>query len=390
MAHRFPEDRAELRATLLAKVESVREVVEACADEAEELRTLPRKAVDAIAETGLFMMKAPREVGGGEADPVTQIVVIEAMARMDTSAGWTTMIGAGAASMATAFLSDGAIREIFGQGRPPRFAASARPMGMAVPCEGGYMVNGRWPYASGVLHADWITAGVNVANADNPTGRRVLVVPTSSVTIHDNWHVAGLKGTGSCDFSLEDLFVPQEFTCDVFNDQLVRGGPLYRIRVPGALTSEHSGFALGAGRRALDEIADLAQAKARGIPPSRLIDRGVFQHFVGEADLRLKAARSLVIEAHERAWHTACAGEPVSVEMHVEMRGSAAYATQVALDIASQGFQYAGASALYSNSVIQRCFRDLAAAAQHQMVSTSAYESHGRVRLGFEGVNPML
>ena len=384
-----PTDRKAKRDALLEAVESVRDVVEACANEAEELRTLPRAAVDAIYDAGLFSLKVPEVLGGAEADPVTLIEVIEAMSRIDTSAGWTLMIGAGSLGMASAFVGDEAIQEIFAGGRIPRFASSSRPMGKAVPTVGGYIVTGRWPFASGVLHSEWILAGIPIADDAAPGGRRAIVFPTASAEIHDNWHVAGLQGTGSCDFSLKDVFVPEAFTFDVMNDIPRRGRPLYDIRVPGILAVEHVAFALGAGRRALDEIYEFAQTKSRGIPPSSLIQRTSFQQAMGECDFRLRAARSLSLEIYEDAWKTVCAGEPVSLKSQVDMRAASAYATHVALDAASQAFQFAGASALYSTNVIQRCFRDLAAAAQHAMVSSTSYENHGKLALGLTEVHAL-
>ena len=389
MTSQFPTDRKPKRDALLEAVEGVRDVVEASAIEAEELRTLPRKAVDAIYDAGLFSLKVPEVLGGAEADPVTQIEVIEAMTRVDTSAGWTLMIGAGSLGLASAFVSNEAVPEIFADGRIPRFASSSRPTGTAEPAGGGYIVNGRWPFASGVLHSEWILAGIPVSKDAAPGGRRIIVFPTSKAEIHDNWHVAGLQGTGSCDFSLTDLFVPEEFTCDVMNDVPRRGLPLYNIRVPGILAVEHVGFALGAGRRALDEITELAQTKSRGVPPSALIQRSSFQQAIGECDFRLRAAHALAIEIYESAWQTVCSGDPVSLNAQVEMRGVAAYATHVALDAASQAFQFAGASALYSTNVIQRCYRDLSAAAQHGMVSSTSYENHGKLELGFTEVHAL-
>ena len=241
MTSKFPTDRKPKRKALLEAVEGVRDVVEASALEAEELRTLPRKAVDAIYDAGLFSLKVPEVLGGAEADLVTQIEVVEAMTRIDTSAGWTMMIGAGSLGLASAFLSEEAVPEVFADGRIPRFASSSRPSGTAVPAEGGFIVNGRWPFASGVLHSEWILAGVPALDGAAPGTRRTVIFPTSKAEIHDNWHVAGLQGTGSCDFSLEDVFVPEEFTFEVMNDTPRRGLPLFNIRVPGILAVEHVG-----------------------------------------------------------------------------------------------------------------------------------------------------
>src|SRR5271167_1201470 len=188
-----------------------------------------------------------------------------------------------------------------------RFAGSLTP-GKAVPVNGGYRVSGRWSWASGIRHADWVAGMTLVDGADGPYPR-MTVFPVGQVEIHDNWHVSGLKGTGSCDFSVADLFVPEAFTFDMRTWETKRGGPLYQLGLPGLLINELAGFALGVGRRALDEIIQLARTKHRGYAkPTSLAERGVFQRSIGESDLRLRAARALAIEVFEKAWDTVCAG----------------------------------------------------------------------------------
>ena len=163
----------------------------------------------------------------------------------------------------------------------------------------------------------------------------------------------------------------------------------HRFKFPGFVTSEHVGFALGVGRRALDEITEIGRTKNRGTPPSPLRERSSFQEFIGECDFKLRAARAFAFEIHEQAWETVCSGESLNLSTQLEMRGSATYATRVALDVVTQAFQYAGASALYSTNVLQRYYRDLSAAAQHNMVNTTAYEIHGQVALGLSEINPL-
>ena len=184
------------------------------ADEAEALRTLPQASVNALRESGLFTLKLPAVLGGAEADPVTQVEVIEAVSYIDPSAGWNLMIGAGGLSLC-AFLPDEAIEQMFHGGRIPTLAGAIMP-GRAVPVDGGYRVTGRWSWASGIRHAEWVGAHVLVERqGGNPPESRFAILSAADVEIHDTWHVAGLKGTGSCDFSATDLFVPEGFTFDL-------------------------------------------------------------------------------------------------------------------------------------------------------------------------------
>ena len=208
--------------------------------------------------------------------------------------------------------------------------------------------------------------------------------------IHDNWHVSGLKGTGSCDFSVADLFVPEAFTIDLRTWEPKRGGPLYQLGFPGLLINELAGFALGVARRSLDAIIDLAQTKRRGYGKQTVLaGREVVQRVIGEGDLRLRAARALAFEIFEKDWQTVCAGQKPSAELQVEMRGVTTLVTDVALDVATLAFRYRTGSASHLNSILQRCLRDLQAGAAHLMVSDSAYEIHGQCLLGVDVVDPM-
>ena len=388
----FPEQREAKRQALLDAVESLREIFLAGADEAEAAGTLPQATVDAIYESGLFSFKTPQVLGGAEADPMIQLDVIEAASRIEPSAGWCLMIGAGSLANMAAFLSDEAIDEIFVGGKAPMAAGVAAFSGEATPVEGGYRVSGRWAFGSGIRHSQWVSGGAMLLGdtADSPRLIRIAV-PTSEVEIHDNWHVVGLRGTGSCEYSLHNVFVPQRFTWAGTEAKPRRGGPAYLLGRPGTQTTGHCGFALGVGRRALDAVTELAQSKKRGYQGSTALiaDRGSFQRFLGESDLRLRAARALVLETIEEAWASVCQGITPPPPLQARMRASAAYSTEVAADVVSQAFRFGGGTAMYSSHVLQKCLRDINAAAQHQMVSDRAYENYGQFTLGFPGANPM-
>jgi len=219
--------------------------------------------------------------------------------------------------------------------------------------------------------------------------RRVFVVPTSEVEIHDTWQVAGLRGTGSCDFSLREHPVDAAFTWDMERAVPRRGGALYRLGMPGFVANEHAAFALGVARRALDAVIALAGGKARGMTPTLLGDRPTFQRFVGAAEARLRAARALAVEANAAAWQTVSEGGRLTPRRHAELRAVAVHATEAALDVVTSAFRYAGGGALHESSPLQACLRDLNAAAQHFMVSDSAYEALGQFVLGHPSAEAM-
>jgi len=388
----FSEQREAKRQALLDAVESLRNVFLAGSDEAEAKGTLPQATVDAIYESGLFSFKTPQVLGGAEADAMIQLDVIEAASRIESSAGWCLMIGAGSLANMAAFLCDEAIDEIFAGGKAPKTAGVAAPSGEATPVEGGYRVSGRWSFASGIRHSQWVSSGAMIVGgkADQPQHLRI-VVPTSQAQIHDNWEVVGLRGTGSCEYSLSNVFVPQRFTWAGGEAGPQRGGPNFLLGRPGMQTTGHCGFALGVGRRALDAVTELAQSKKRGYRGSTelVADRGSFQRFLGESDLRLRAARNLVLETIEEAWASVCQGITPLPPLQARMRASATYSTEVAADVVSQAFRFGGGTAMFSSHVLQKCLRDINAAAQHNMVSDRAYENHGQFALGFPDANPL-
>ena len=248
-----------------AAVESVRERLTANADEGEAIGSLPQDSVAALYDSGLMAYKVPEVLGGAEADLLMQLDVVEAVTRIDPAAGWCLMIGAASIANMGAFLPDDGIAEVFASGRIPLACGVFAPRGAARPVEGGYVVDGRWPFGSGVRHSEWVSAGAWVMEGEGKPSKQIRVVfPVGDACIHDNWQVMGLKGTGSCDYSVSGLFVPRKLTWDVSEDRPRRGGPFFLLGRPGMVTTGHCAFALGVGRLALDAVTELAQEKERG------------------------------------------------------------------------------------------------------------------------------
>ena len=372
-------------------VESVRGTLEAGAEESERIGTLAPASVEALYESGLLRLKMPHALGGAEADLVTQLDVLEAVSRIDPSSGWCLMIGAASLGGLAAFLPDDSIEEVFAGGQPPKVAGAAAPSGTATPVDGGYRVTGRWQFGSGIQHAEWVSAGARVASGFDGYPRQLrMIMPRHKVKVHDNWQVMGLRGTGSCDFSVDDLFVPDGFAWDATLTEPKRGGALYRLGRPGFVTNEHSAFALGVARRALDAITEEAASKTRGYNSVNLLaNRPAFQWALGECDMRLRAARSLNVEILEEAWESVCAGRTPPPPLQAQMRSCATYTTDVAVDVTARAFHYGGGAALFTTSILQQCLRDVHAAAQHQMVSDTAYENHGQFLLGLPDARVM-
>lgn len=378
-----PHGRQATRRVLLEAVERLRATLETHIEESEAQGKLAEASVAAFQKAGLYGLKLPTVLGGLEADPLLQVDVIEAVSRIHPTAGWSLFICGTGIGLAGAFLPQEVLPQVFSNGQVPIATGVLRPWGQALPVAGGYRVSGRWPFASGVRNATWFCGGTSA-----PDGKtRMIFVPVAQVTVHENWQVLGLQGTGSCDVSIDDLFVPQEWTWIAWENPQ-RGGPLYRLGRPAFLAAEHAACVLGAGRLALDTIITLAQSKQRGLTTNAptIAQRSTFQRDLAEADLKLRAARALLLDVYEAVWATASAGHPLTPQQQAETRSATCYATQVAAEVATLAFRYGGGQANYLSSPLQRCLRDVNGAAQHQLVSNDAYEEHAQGLLGLVGL----
>lgn len=386
----FPADREEKRAMLLRAVNDVAETIRADADESERMRTLAPSTLAALRDSGLMRLKLPAVLGGAEADPALQLEIIEAVSYHDSAAGWCLFIGATTCAIPGAFLPDSAIARMFPDGRIPTCAGGGgfKPMN-AIAVPGGYRLTGRWSWGSGIRHAQWILVPTLIAaESGGEMEPRMMVFPAADATIHDNWHVMGLSGTGSCDYSVENLFVPAEFTYNR-DSPPKRGGVLYNYGLPGFIAVENAGFSLGVARRALDELVTIAQTKGRGAGVrSPLMARGVFQKALGQADLNLRATRALQMSLLEKTWQYLNDRRKITPAFHAELRAAGAHTSEIAVAVAAMAVRYAAGSAVYSGNILQRCLRDLQMADTHFIVSDTSYESHGQFMLGMPGANP--
>lgn len=386
-ANQFPIERAANRDYLLSAVASITDVLVANRDLSEEGRTLAPESVDALRQSGLFKLKSPREVGGAEAHPVVQMDVIEAAAMADPAASWCMFISSAVTGNALARLGEEAVEEILAGGFPC-MAGSLRPGGQAMPVKGGYEVSGRWSWGSGIPHADYVSAPVLCQGGPSPVIG--VIVPTDETTKHDTWHVMGMKGTGSGDYELSDVFVPERFVIDLTKPRQQRGGALYRLGAPGFVVNEHGSFAYALGRLALKTMIETAVEKKRGYHGGGLsiADREVFQRTIGLGTQRLNASALLMADAVERLFDAAEAGIPPAL-IQADARAAAVWCTDEAIDVVSALFRYSGGSAVMLDNIMQRCLRDLYTVQSHLVVSDSAYEIYGQLLLGLSEEAPL-
>ena len=379
---------------LLALVERVRPVAVAHAEDSERRRTLAPEVVSALRESGLFALAVPRALGGHECDPLGQIQVFSAMAAADGSAGWSLMIGSMMIALAGAYLPDAGAARVFSTPHPIA-AGLLMPSGLARRVPGGVRVRGRWAFGSGIRHADWIVTGAVVEpTGEAPPGPPLLInlaVPAALAVIEDTWDTAGLRGSGSEHYRLEDVFVPDEQICAFPAAPPRRGGPLFTLPLMALLAPAHIGFALGTARRALDEITALAPGRRKLWTGAALDTHAGFHAELGRAEATLGAARAFAFEVVGAAWDRALAGEAITIAEGAAVRLAIAHTTDAAAEVTTFAYRAGGGPALHAASPLQRCFRDIHAATQHVAAGDDAYEVAGRVRLGQAGEgHPML
>lgn len=379
---------------LLASIESLREVATSHAAESERLRTLAPPVVAALRASGLFGLAVPAALGGGEHGPLAQFTAVEALARIDTASAWSLMVSAMLASIAGAYLPEEGAREVFANGPPP-CAGLLTPSGMLRRERGGYRATGRWAFGSGIRHAEWVvTSAVIVPEAatapQGPPALCSIVMPVREVVIEDTWHAAGLRGSGSAHYRVEDVFVPESRTFPFPAAAAQRGGVMFDLPVIAQLAPVHTAFALGAARDALDQLAQIAPSRIKAWPGVALGAHTGFHMELGRADAQLRAARAFACAAIGELETRMNERRPLTLEDWRNTRLAVTHATEVAAEVASFAFRAGGASALYDASPLQRLFRDIQAAAQHIAATDDAYEFAGKLLLGAAEPHPLM
>jgi alkylation response protein AidB-like acyl-CoA dehydrogenase len=255
--------------------------------------------------------------------------------------------------------------------------------------EGGYRLSGRWPLASGCAHASWLVAGSVILAGDQPRFRpdgapdvQLMFVPRAECDILDTWHSAGLRGTGSHDFSVQDVFVPEERSFTYPDGPAQEPGPLYRGSIRDQLSILIPGIALGIARAALDTFTELATRKVPTRTDTLLRDRATVQAQLAQAEALVRSARVYMFETTAAAWETLCAGESLSEEQQALLWLAAVHAATSCAQAVDIAYTLGGATSVYTTSRLERCFRDVHVLTQHLGVSPLQWERVGRYLLG--------
>lgn len=369
-------------ASALDALDEIAPVLEEGARASETLGRLAPAAEEALRSTGLFRTWCPAELGGFDASIREGIEVVERVAAIETAAAWNLGVCTLGSGFAGAYLDDGAVAQVFGEGET-LIAGQTAPIGRAVPDDGGLRVSGRWTFGSGIHLASWVKAGVTI---EHPEGRReaaLVVMPAEAVTVVDgSWEVAGLAGSGSYDYAVDGHHVPAGFWFGSPAAVPRRGGAAFSLPIPGQVVILHAGFALGVAERCLREVIELVGTKIRQYDTSPMAARAIVRQDLARHHALLHGARLHTYDVADRLY--ADAGTPAMVSTMREMRAAARHVTDVALDIATWAYRQGGGAALRLDHPLQRYLRDMLAATQHIYVDDQALTDFGADLLGVD------
>jgi len=393
--HVAPSDAmTETEADVVAAAMRLIPRVLAASEECETLRHVPPRLVEELAGAGLLQMYLPRSMGGPELSPLVAFRVVEEISKVSGSIGWCTMIANGVAN-SIGLLPDDVGREMAGAPADLRIAGSIRPMGRARPVEGGYRIEGRWDFASGVNHARWLMCpcvvwqdGQPVRTPSGAALMRIFWIPAQSATILDTWHVLGLRGTGSHDFTVADVFVPERHSV-LMGAAPRQTGLLYDARLHLSwIWTATAGNALGIARGALDAFSDLAATKSSTMSAARLRDRPLVQSRIAEAEAIVGTARAYLLTTVGDLWTRAGRGERDLDGPIAQARLAITHAMHAAVRAVDIVFHAAGTNAVYEANQLERRFRDIHVAVQHAAGLPVHMEAAGKALLGLRPTDP--
>lgn len=384
-------------ATLMDAARRIAPVIQEHNAEAERERRLSRPVLDAMYEAGLLRMFTPQSLGGLEVDPITRALVMEEIAGHDTAAGWTLCNPLDWAHFCARLPDEGA-EEIYGQGAKVLIAAQfGRPM-VATPSLGGYLISGRAPFVSNCYDADWISVTAVVTDgglseADGQPEVVMVYLPSDNCEVIDTWDVLGMRGTGSNDVSVSEVFVPKTRTFPFvpdFEPGSNYQGPLYQFPLMGVVASSIPPVMLALARRAIDEVSALAQGKTPVTASTLLRERASAQSKLAQAEAILRSGRLLLYDTLSEAWEATVAGETRSLTQKADLLLAATHAANSSFKAVELAYSVGGTSGIRKSNPLERYFRDIQVLRHHVLCAEARYETVGQVYLGLPPDLPTL
>lgn len=377
---------------------SLRTQIEALNQDAETNCRVNQDAIKLLREKGLFAMTIPAAYGGSQLDPLDCLRIIETLSYADSAIGWSAMIYSKTAHLGAALPARWA-KEIYGVERfkdrvdCPITAGAAAPTGKAKIVDGGIVVSGRWAWGSGTHHADWIaggtlvydTEGNVVTNRHDQPAAHLVFFEKKEVTLLDNWNTSGLRGTGSGDFEVEEVFVP-EGRWTILGDPVTHvSGGLYEFPALSYFAAAVAAVPIGIATRAIDDFVDISKAKIPYGTSSKISTSAITQFQFGQAEALVAASRQYLWAAVSDVWSKVESGDAVETEDRRNIRLAACQATAMCAQAVDILYNSGGGTSLRADCSLQKHFRDIHAATQHRQVNPEFLRMAGAVRLDGEG-----
>jgi alkylation response protein AidB-like acyl-CoA dehydrogenase len=384
---------------VVALARGMRDLVQAEAAESERMRTLTPAIVNEMWASGLMSSFNPVAAGGVEPSFTEMIETWIEMAWQDGSFGWIGIANLPSSFAAAAYLPDEGFAEVFtAHDNRVTMGGQFFPNGQGTAVDGGYLLNGSWSFGSGTGHSEYVAAGFFPMDngemrwiSEGLPDMQVAVLPRSEINFKDGWHVQGLKGTGSYDYSVENVFVPTSRTFGLFDREPYRGAsPATRMGMMPITAAGHASWALGVAKSMLDDVQELAATKYRMSDMESLASRPTFQKGLAHHRASWRAARLLVLDAFTTAEAAVAAGEYLTPALRADMRVAAVYATDTARSCAEWAHLVAGTSSIREGSRLERAFRDVYTGTQHAFISEKVAIDAAQIWLGIIEDKPGL
>jgi alkylation response protein AidB-like acyl-CoA dehydrogenase len=358
------------------------EMIRSRRDSFDQLARIPSELVSQMKRAGIFRSATPRRFGGDALAPHLFLPMVEKIGTVDGSAAWVAAFGSANTYIAALPVATQAV--IYADGPDQVYAGGLYPLQPARRVNGGWMVNGRWKFASGCKGADWIGVGITV-DAGGGNGRsppvHMAVFPAAEVEIIEAWDVVGMQGTGSHDTRVSDKFVADEWICARGSRGLV-DEPLYRYPALAYQAQVHAAVNLGLARAALDLAAEMAGGAKLMSGASKLADRAYFRDQLARSEAQLRAARLFYYDTAERGWEQLLASGEVTLDLTNLMRLSATHAAHCAAGVIQCCYRTAGMSVIHKDHRMQAILRDCLVVTQHAALSEATFEQAGGVLIG--------
>lgn len=384
---------------VVALARGMRDLVREQAGESERIRTLSAPIVDQMWASGLMSAFNPVVAAGSEPSFTEMIETWIEMAWQDGSFGWVGIANLPSSFAAAAYLPDEGFAEVFtANDNRVTMGGQFFPNGQGIAVDGGYQLSGSWSFGSGIGHSEYVAAGF--LPLDNGEMRwvseglpemHVAVLPREQVSFNDGWHVQGLKGTGSYDYSVADVFVPRHRTFELFARRPHRGtSPATRMGLMPVTAAGHASWALGVSKSMLDDVQELAATKFRMSDMASLASRPTFQKGLAHHRAAWRAAHLLVLDAFTTAEAAVAAGDELTPALRADMRVAAVYATDTARSCAQWAHLVAGTSSIREGTRLERAFRDMYTGTQHAFISEKVAIDAAQIWLGIIEDQPGL